>query len=133
MQNNSEHKIGLVGNRIRQWRKAVPIKGYELARILKISQGSLSDIENNKSLPSADTIAKFHAYTNINILWLLTGEGANTKEGIASTATHEMNTINVKGDLETLIERLIKIYNTGDLRTKALLKGFLEGVDSGPV
>lgn len=133
MQNISKHKISLVGNRIRQWRKAIPIKGYELAKILKISQGSLSDIENNKSLPSADTIAKFHTNTNINILWLLTGEGPITKEGIAATATQEMDTQSLGKDLEMLIAKLIRIYNTEDAEKKALVKGFLEGVDSGPV
>lgn len=133
LQNISKHKISLVGHRIRQWRKAIPIKGYELAKILKISKGSLSDIENNKSLPSADTIAKFHTNTNINILWLLTGEGPITKEGIALTATQDLDIKNVETDLEMMVAKLMRIYNTGDSEKKALLKGFLEGVDSGPV
>lgn len=131
MRNLSKNKINLVGNRIRQWRKAIPIKGYELAKILKISQGSLSDIENNKSLPSADTIAKFHTNTNINILWLLTGKGPITKEGIAAAKTQEMDPINIAKDLEVLIAKFIRIYNSGDSEKKALLKGFLEGVDAG--
>jgi len=63
-----------VGTRIRLWRKAIPLKALELAKILTISQGSLSDIENNKSLPSAQTIAAFMSETDINIFYMLTGE-----------------------------------------------------------
>ncbi|MCH7622943.1 MAG: diguanylate cyclase, partial [Nitrospinae bacterium] len=55
------------------------MKSYELAKLITISQGSLSDIENNKSLPSADTISKIYLSTNINIVWLLTGRGAMKK------------------------------------------------------
>jgi transcriptional regulator with XRE-family HTH domain len=62
------------GARIRAWRKKVPMKGYELSKKLKFSQGSLSDIENGKSLPSALTIHNFMKYTDIDIFWMLTGE-----------------------------------------------------------
>ena len=64
-----------LGTRLRQWRKTLPLKSFELAKLIKISQGSLSDIENNKSLPSADTIAKLYQYSNLNIIWLLLGKG----------------------------------------------------------
>lgn len=63
-----------LGSRLVYWRKGIPMLGYELAALIGISQGSLSDIENNKSLPSAITLAKFHQRTNLNILWLLLEE-----------------------------------------------------------
>ena len=62
------------GDRIRQWRKSKKIKGYELAELIKISQGSLSDIENGKSDPSAKTILGFMLYTDIDFIWMMTGE-----------------------------------------------------------
>ncbi len=62
------------GGRIRKWRKAANMKSFELAAILNISQGSLSDIENNKSNPSAPTIKAFLVHTDIDICWMLTGE-----------------------------------------------------------
>lgn len=68
-----ENIIG-AGPRIRKWRKATPMKGYELAKKLKISQGSLSDIENGKSNPSAATIVSFIKNTDINYHWMLTGK-----------------------------------------------------------
>lgn len=64
-----------VGTRIREWRKSKNIKSYELALLLRLSQGSLSDIENNKSLPSAGTIAAFYKYTDIDVPYMLLGKG----------------------------------------------------------
>ncbi len=75
---NARKKSGTarnLGSRLLQWRKALPLKSFELAKLIRISQGSLSDIENNKSLPSADTIAKLYQHTDLNIIWLLTGRG----------------------------------------------------------
>lgn len=74
-------KIPGLGKRIRRWRKEKKkIKSYELARLLDISQGSLSDIENEKSLPSAGTIKAFHEKTDMDIIWLLTGTPANWED-----------------------------------------------------
>ncbi len=47
----------------------------ELSRLIKVSQGSLSDLENDKSLPSATTLVNLSIYTDLNIYWLLNGEG----------------------------------------------------------
>jgi len=74
MQKGKRAKLKNVGTRIRAWRKSLSMKSFELAKVLCISQGSLSDIENNKSLPSADTIAAFHELTDLNIIWMLTGK-----------------------------------------------------------
>jgi transcriptional regulator with XRE-family HTH domain len=65
-------RIG-AGPRIREWRKSKNIKGYELCKIIKVSQGSLSDIENGKSDPSAKTILGFMLYTDIDFVWMMTG------------------------------------------------------------
>ena len=75
MQDKKYGAAKLLGQRLREWRKTVPLKSYELAKLIHISQGSLSDIENDKSLPSADTIAKLYQHTALNIIWLLTGKG----------------------------------------------------------
>jgi len=69
-----QHQIIGAGPRIRKWRKAAGIKSYQLAKTLKVSQGSLSDIENGKSNPSAPTIVAFIKYTDIDWYWMLTGK-----------------------------------------------------------
>jgi len=78
------------GPRIREWRRAIPMKSYQLAAKIKISQGSLSDIENGKSDPSAATIKKLYLHTDINISWMLTGQKGDIKEGnIPESYTHQ--------------------------------------------
>ena len=84
------------------------MKSYQLAKLIRISQGSLSDIENCKSLPSADTIAKLYQHTNLNIIWLLTGKAPIRK------------TQHAPGEEPAVNEEL-----------KAHLIGFLIGADPG--
>jgi len=74
-------QLSTVGTRLRTWRKInTDMKAYQLAKRLKISQGSMSDIENNISLPSATTLASLHNNTNISIIWLLTAKGNQFQE-----------------------------------------------------
>ncbi|MFQ5450935.1 MAG: helix-turn-helix domain-containing protein [Nitrospinaceae bacterium] len=130
-----------LGDRLRKWRKSLPLKSYELARLISISQGSLSDIENNKSLPSADTIAKLYRNTNINIVWLLTGKGpmtkgrlsagAGTEEMEAPMAHEEFAEYGLNQNLKDMIEKLLRIYKYGDPEKRAHLLGFLAGADPG--
>jgi transcriptional regulator with XRE-family HTH domain len=69
-----ESRIEGMGQRIRSWRKGQGIKGYELARRLNISSGSLSEIERGKNLPSASTLASIHLNTDLNVGYVLTGQ-----------------------------------------------------------
>ena len=137
MQGKNSGSAKFLGDRLREWRRSVPLKSYELAKLISISQGSLSDIENNKSLPSADTISKIYLSTNINIVWLLTGRGAMKKgsipgEGLDTPfAYEEMEEYGQDPKLRDLMEKLIRIYNHGDPEKKAHLFGFLMGADPG--
>lgn len=124
-----------LGVRLRQWRKSLPLKSYQLAKLIKISQGSLSDIENCKSLPSADTIAKLYQHTNLNIIWLLTGKGPIRKTqnppGEEPEVNEELEAYGEDPNLTELIQRLIRTYYRGDAEKKAHLIGFLIGADPG--
>jgi transcriptional regulator with XRE-family HTH domain len=64
-----------LGERLRKWRKKSKMKLLELADIIQISQGALSELENKKSLPSANTLVSLHTHTDLNITWLLTETG----------------------------------------------------------
>ncbi|EKD36779.1 MAG: hypothetical protein ACD_75C01374G0002 [uncultured bacterium] len=69
----------MIGNRIGDYRRGLRYKVAEFAKLIGISQGSLSDIENNKTKPSAVTIEAIVRNTDINPGWLLTGVGPNRK------------------------------------------------------
>ena len=122
MQEKTSGIANFLGDRLRRWRKSIPMKSFELAKLIQISQGSLSDIENNKSLPSADTLAKLYLKTDINIIWLLVGVALVYKE----TAEYGQD-----AKLKELIERLIRIYHRGDPVKRAHILGFLIGADPG--
>ena len=136
MQEKKSGTAKFLGSRLRQWRKSLPLKSFQLAKLIRISQGSLSDIENNKSLPSADTIAKLYQHTNLNIIWLLTGRGPidktqNAPGGEEPCVNEAMETYGEDPNLNELIQRLVRTYYRGDAEKKAHLIGFLTGADPG--
>ena len=139
-----EKKYGaakLLGSRLREWRKTLPLKSYQLAKLIHISQGSLSDIENNKSLPSADTIANLFHFTHLNIIWLLTNKGPMNRnerevasglgEGGEGIILEGMDGYGADPKLTELVEKLIRIYSKGNLEKRAHVIGFLNGADPG--
>ncbi len=65
----------MVGQRIREYRKKKGLKLIELAKLIGISHGSLSDIENEKTDPKTETLLKLVRHTDINLAWLFTGQG----------------------------------------------------------
>jgi len=52
----------------------------ELSRLIKISKGTLSVLENDKSLPLATSLSNLYIYTHLNIHWLLNGRGTVIRE-----------------------------------------------------
>jgi transcriptional regulator with XRE-family HTH domain len=69
-----------LGERLKQFRLAQGMKANQFAEVVGISQSSLSEIENQNTNPSAETLSLVVRNTNINSLWLLTGEGAMFRE-----------------------------------------------------
>lgn len=65
----------MIGARIRDYRQRKGLKVADFAKLIGISQGSLSDIENGKTKPSADTLASIIRNTDIDSKWLMIGEG----------------------------------------------------------
>lgn len=124
------------GARLRAWRKSVPLKLMELSRLIKVSQGSLSDLENDKSLPSATTLSNLSIYTDLNIYWLLNGrgpvireKGPETDKSTEQTRLYEdfmfmMQDRKLKGVVETVIN----VYKEGDSKKKAQIQGFLSAM-----
>lgn len=67
-----------LGGRLRIYREARGDVQVKFANILKISHGSLSEIENNKTKPSSVPIQNLIQNTDINIYWLYKGVGKMT-------------------------------------------------------
>lgn len=108
----------------------------ELSRLIKVSQGSLSDLENDKSLPSATTLSNLSTFTDLNIYWLLNGRGPVLRELVSGidkdteqTRLYEdfmfmMQDRKLKG----VVEMVINIYKDGDTKKKAQMQGFLSAL-----
>ena len=75
-----EGELKNIGQRLRLWRTRKGVKGCQLAVSISISQSSLSEIENGKSLPSAQTIIGLMRLERMDIFWLLTGEESSDDE-----------------------------------------------------
>jgi len=64
-----------LGGRLRIYRETNGIKLTDFTQLVNISQGSLSDIENNKAKPSSKAIENLIRHSDISIYWLYTGLG----------------------------------------------------------
>lgn len=71
--NNLDKKA--VGQRLKAVRKQLDFRQKDLAPRLNISIASLSDIESGKNFPRHDTIYNLSLNYNVNIYYLLYGEG----------------------------------------------------------
>ena len=85
-----------IGGRLRSYRKHKSINTSDFSKLLEISQGSLSDIEHNKRLPSAKSIKNIIQYADIDIHWLYTGEGQMIRNEPENVAPNEL--IEVAGE-----------------------------------
>ncbi len=70
----------MVSRRLKEYRLKKEMKSQDLAKQIGISQGSYSDLERGKTTPSSETLEKLIRQTDINLYWLLTGEGPMTRE-----------------------------------------------------
>lgn len=84
-----------IGERIKEYRRSKNLTMGQLSKIIGISQGSISDLENSKSKPSSDTFESFLRHTDINLRWLITGEGEMLKySGNYLTKSNLSKTVN---------------------------------------
>lgn len=70
-----EYNKNTVGYRIKQIRKALNIKGKDFAPRIKISGPSLSEIEKGKYYPNFEFIVNIAREFNVNLYYLIFGEG----------------------------------------------------------
>lgn len=124
-----------VGKRLKHWRNASRLLLLEVAIQIQVSQGSLSDLENDKSLPSGRTLTGLCKKTDLDLHWLLTGEGSMVRKEdgnhAESTAVKDLITWMQDKDFRQTIKKLIRIFEKGSPAQKAQIRGFTTGVDAG--
>lgn len=68
-----------IGERIKYWRKSNKYTMLEVAEKAGISQGLLSECENNKMLIGSKSLLSLYRTYNIDINWILTGEKSKSQ------------------------------------------------------
>lgn len=67
----------MLGERIREIRKKNKMNQTEFSNLIGVSQGTLSELEQNKYNPSLETILAIIKVFNINATWFLFGDATN--------------------------------------------------------
>jgi len=110
----------LIGNRLGEFIKAKSLKQLHVAKMTGIAQGTLSNYENNKRLPSTEFLCQLIKLYRLNINWLLTGEGdmfiANAShKSLNKTELHE----NISNDI--IANKIRMLNELGQLLDKQII------------
>jgi transcriptional regulator with XRE-family HTH domain len=73
-----------IGYRIKQVRLELKLKQQEFAEKLDISGPSLSEIETGKTNPGIDLLVRLHKDFNVNLYYVLFGEGSMFEDPLMS-------------------------------------------------
>lgn len=65
--------MSTIGERIKRIRKIYEHNQVDFSNIIGVSQGTLSELEQDKYKPALDTIIQIHNKFNTDIYWLLFG------------------------------------------------------------
>ena len=137
MYNQSKNMSGYpatVGGRLKYWRKVSRLRLVDVATLIQVSQGSLSDLENDKSLPSATTLTGLCQKTDMNLCWLLTGERSmvSTEERFQaeSSAVSGLMAWMQDKDFRKTVMKLLNVFEKGSSAQKAQIRGFIAGVEA---
>jgi DNA-binding XRE family transcriptional regulator len=98
--------VSTLGERIKHIRKTNQLNQVQFAKIIDVSQGTLSELEKDKYKPSLDTIISIYNNFTVDIEWLLVN---HSEEGF----TEETYNSKFKGKEEELLT-LFRNLSTGD-------------------
>lgn len=111
-----------LGERIKRIRKSNKLNQVEFAKILGVSQGTLSEIEKDKYKPSIDIIISLHSNFKVDLEWLLINPNETNvekKSYISKIEDMEVDLINLfrkltiedQEEIVGIIEMKLKRYN----------------------
>lgn len=112
-----------IGKRIRAARKANNLTLIDIKNTTGLSTGNLSELENDKFLPSANALIQFKKLFNVSIDWILTGEEPNYATELQ--AFNEMKEAYIISEYTEDEIKMIESYRKLDYESKQNLKGYL--------
>ena len=99
------------GGRLRLFRNSMGLNIVELSNLLVISHSSLSQVENNKTITSSQTISNLVQKTNINIYWLFTGEGEMTR-GENNASIYKVEKPDADPETQALLNNTLEVLTS---------------------
>lgn len=112
-----------IGKRIRYARKSKNLTLTDIKKITGLSTGNLSELENDKFLPSANALIQFRRIYDVSIDWILTGEESLSNED--AKVINEMKEKYLCNEYNEDEKELIKLYRKLDSTNKQNLWGYL--------
>lgn len=101
--------MNTIGDRIIFLREKNNISQRKLAKDLGLSSGNISSYENNKRIPSTETVIALANYFNISTDWILKGES-------------QVNNYNITPNKEMTLNENLESYNKFDPLVEESLK-----------
>lgn len=118
-----------IGKRIRFARKKNSLTLTDIKKLTGLSTGNLSELENDKFMPSANALIALRKILNVSIDWILTGENyiqaQETVEGNENTHCLIKETSATAYFLNQDEQELIDGYRKLDIEKQRDIKGFI--------
>lgn len=113
-----------LGQRVKMMRKKLGITQNDVKNHLNIGQSTLSSIENDKFMPSSETLLELSKLFNVSPSWLLTGKNDekrkySPKESSCLELFNQLSPLNQERILERM-ETIIDVLQKGDEIYKAI-------------
>ena len=87
----------MIGNRIKQLRESLLLTQQDFANLIKVSRSYLGNIESCAKEPSFNFIQSLIETTEVNLNWVITGEGEMYRRPANQAPTIEEIDKNLKG------------------------------------
>lgn len=103
----------MIGQRIKQRRENLKLTQKQLADALGLTPQHISAIEQDKRLPSIDSLAKFAEQLGVNIDFLVIGKEGVVTEVIPAIKADKNLSLEVKNALVRLVQALYDAEGKG--------------------
>ncbi len=92
-----------IGDKIKSWRKAKKLTLKDIADNAGVAKSTLSDIENNKKLPTLRTLIPLVLTYGFSVDWLITGDVSSNLSNKEIELLGHYNRLNEDNKLELLV------------------------------
>ncbi|MGF7183984.1 transcriptional regulator with XRE-family HTH domain [Desulfitispora alkaliphila] len=117
--------MSTVGKRIRTARKQNNMTLNDVKKATGLSTGNLSELENDKFLPSANALISFHNLFGVSIDWLLTGSEQQNRNNADTFIESVAETSTCTNYISTDEEELLNLYRVLSTEQKRDLLGYV--------